>query len=111
MDSAYNVIIRPVVSERSFDLMAQNKYTFEVAKGAAKEEIATPCRLRPSQSVFATQLVLPAPGRRPLSPSPRATPSKSTARHLQPSKLCDLAPLIRGVYIWCRIVWIRSVPW
>ena len=40
MDSAYNVIIRPIVSERSFDLMAQNKYTFEVAKGAAKEEIA-----------------------------------------------------------------------
>lgn len=41
MNSAYNVIIRPVVSERSFDLMSQNKYTFEVAKQAPKEEIAT----------------------------------------------------------------------
>ena len=40
MNSAYNVIIRPVVSERSFDLMSQNKYTCEVAKQAPKEEIA-----------------------------------------------------------------------
>ena len=40
MNSAYNVIIRPVVSERSFDLMSQNKYTIEVAKQAPKEEIA-----------------------------------------------------------------------
>lgn len=39
MNSVYNVIIRPIVSERSYDQMAQNKYTFEVAKGAAKEEI------------------------------------------------------------------------
>ncbi|MGO4861521.1 50S ribosomal protein L23 [Atopobiaceae bacterium Sow4_H2] len=39
MNSVYNVIIRPVVSERTFDLMGQNKYTFEVAKGAPKEEI------------------------------------------------------------------------
>ena len=41
MNSAYNVIIRPVVSERSFDLMSDNKYTFEVAKDAPKEEIAS----------------------------------------------------------------------
>lgn len=40
MNSAYEVIIRPVVSERSFDMMGQNKYTFEVARQAAKEEIA-----------------------------------------------------------------------
>ena len=40
MNSVYNVIIRPVVSERSFDLMNQNKYTFEVAQQAPKEEIA-----------------------------------------------------------------------
>lgn len=40
MNSAYNVIIRPVISERSFDLMSQHKYTFEVAQNAAKEEIA-----------------------------------------------------------------------
>lgn len=39
MNSVYNVIIRPVVSERTFDLMGQNKYTFEVAKDAPKEEI------------------------------------------------------------------------
>ena len=40
MNSVYNVIIRPIVSERSFDLMEQGKYTFEVAKTASKEEIA-----------------------------------------------------------------------
>ena len=40
MNSAYNVIVRPIVSERSFDLMGQNKYTFEVAPSASKEEIA-----------------------------------------------------------------------
>lgn len=40
MNSAYNVIIRPVITERSTRLMEQNKYTFEVARRAAKEEIA-----------------------------------------------------------------------
>lgn len=40
MNSVYNVIIRPVVTERSYDLMEQGKYTFEVAKKAPKEEIA-----------------------------------------------------------------------
>lgn len=40
MNSVYNVIVRPIVSERSYDLMEQGKYTFEVAKGARKEEIA-----------------------------------------------------------------------
>ena len=40
MNSAYNVIIRPVISERSFDLMSQHKYTFEVAQNAAKEELS-----------------------------------------------------------------------
>lgn len=39
MNSAYEVIIRPIVSERSFDLINENKYTFEVAKNAPKEEI------------------------------------------------------------------------
>ena len=39
MNSVYNVIIRPVVSERTFDLMGQNKYTFEVAREANKIEI------------------------------------------------------------------------
>ena len=40
MNSVYNVIIRPIVSERSYDLMGENKYTFEVARTAPKEEIA-----------------------------------------------------------------------
>ena len=36
---AHNVIIRPVVSERSYALMEENKYTFEVAKDANKFQI------------------------------------------------------------------------
>lgn len=40
MNTPYEVIIRPVISERSFDLMDQGKYTFEVARTAPKEEIA-----------------------------------------------------------------------
>ena len=40
MKSAYEVIIRPVVTERSFDMMEQGKNTFEVARTAPKEEIA-----------------------------------------------------------------------
>ncbi|MDO5328797.1 MAG: 50S ribosomal protein L23 [Coriobacteriia bacterium] len=34
------VIIRPVISERSYDMMEQGKYTFEVAKDSNKIEIA-----------------------------------------------------------------------
>jgi large subunit ribosomal protein L23 len=40
MQTAYDVIIRPIVTERSFDLTEQGKYTFEVARTAPKEEIA-----------------------------------------------------------------------
>ena len=40
MNSKYNAIIRPVVTERSFDFMEQGKYTFEVVAKAPKEEIA-----------------------------------------------------------------------
>lgn len=34
------VIIRPVISERSYDMMEEGKYTFEVASDANKIEIA-----------------------------------------------------------------------
>lgn len=33
------IIIRPVISERSFDMMENGKYTFEVAKNSNKTEI------------------------------------------------------------------------
>jgi large subunit ribosomal protein L23 len=38
--NAHDIIIRPIVSEKSYDLMEQNRYTFEVAKDARKEQIA-----------------------------------------------------------------------
>ena len=37
--TAHEIIIRPVVSERSFSEMEQNKYTFEVRKAANKFQI------------------------------------------------------------------------
>ena len=41
MNSPHEVIIRPIVTERSFDQMSLNKYSFEVARSAPKEEIAS----------------------------------------------------------------------
>ena len=39
MKSAADIIVRPVVTERSLAGVADKKYTFEVAKGANKTEI------------------------------------------------------------------------
>ena len=39
MKDPHDVIIRPVVSEKSYALIEQNVYTFEVHKDAAKPEI------------------------------------------------------------------------
>ena len=39
MKSAYDVIIKPVISERSMDLAPEKKYTFKVAPDASKTEI------------------------------------------------------------------------
>lgn len=37
---SHDIIIRPVITEKSSSLMALNKYTFEVAKSANKIQIA-----------------------------------------------------------------------
>ena len=37
--TAHEIIIRPIVSERSYALMEENKYTFEVARNANKYQI------------------------------------------------------------------------
>lgn len=34
-----DIIIRPVISEKSYDMIAHNRYTFEVAKSASKPQI------------------------------------------------------------------------
>lgn len=39
MKSAYDIIIRPVISEESMSQLADKKYTFEVARDANKIEI------------------------------------------------------------------------
>ena len=40
MKDARDIIIRPIITEHSYDLIEQNKYTFEVARDANKIEIA-----------------------------------------------------------------------
>lgn len=40
MKDPREVIIRPVITEHSYDMMSNNVYTFEVAKEANKVEIA-----------------------------------------------------------------------
>ena len=39
MKSPYDIIIRPVLTEKSYDAMNGKKYAFEVAVGAGKTEI------------------------------------------------------------------------
>ena len=39
MRTAYDVIIKPVISERSMDQAAEKKYTFKVASDANKSEV------------------------------------------------------------------------
>ncbi len=39
MKSAYDIIKKPVLTEKSYDAMADRKYTFEVAINANKTEI------------------------------------------------------------------------
>ena len=40
MKTAHDIIIRPVITESSMDMMSQKKYVFEVRKDATKPEIA-----------------------------------------------------------------------
>jgi len=39
MQRAYEIIIRPILTEKSYGLMQERKYTFEVTKDATKPEI------------------------------------------------------------------------
>lgn len=39
MKSPYDIVLSPIVTERSMDVMEDNKYTFRVAKNANKIEI------------------------------------------------------------------------
>lgn len=40
MKSAYDIIIRPIITEAAMDMLSAKKYVFEVAKDANKSEIA-----------------------------------------------------------------------
>ncbi len=40
MKFVQDIIIRPLITERSMDMIAEKKYSFEVAKSATKPEIA-----------------------------------------------------------------------
>ncbi|MBA4370500.1 MAG: 50S ribosomal protein L23 [Coriobacteriaceae bacterium] len=40
MADARDVLVRPIVSEKSYEMINHNRYTFEVAKTATKPQIA-----------------------------------------------------------------------
>ena len=40
MKDARDIILRPIVSEKSYEMINHNRYTFEVAKTASKPQIA-----------------------------------------------------------------------
>ena len=52
MKSVYDVIIRPIVSERTMAGSAQRKYTFEVAKDATKIDIC-----RAAEEIFGIKVL------------------------------------------------------
>ena len=41
MSDARQIVMRPIVSEKSYAMIGDNRYTFEVAKGATKPQIAS----------------------------------------------------------------------
>lgn len=41
MKDARQIVIRPIISEKSYEMIEHNRYTFEVAKEAKKPEIAS----------------------------------------------------------------------
>ena len=41
MSDPRHIVIRPVISEKSYDMIEHNRYTFEVAKTATKPQIAS----------------------------------------------------------------------
>ena len=41
--TAYDIIVRPIITEKSMYGAQEKKYTFEVAKGATKIDIARAC--------------------------------------------------------------------
>lgn len=41
MKSPYDIVLSPIVTEKSMDILNDNKYTFRVAKNANKAEIKT----------------------------------------------------------------------
>ena len=79
MKDPREVIIRPVITEHSYDMMNKNTYTFEVAKDSNKVEIrqaieaifnvtvtkVNTLNANRSRSAFVCSRVAPAPGRRP----------------------------------------------
>ncbi|MBQ5973399.1 MAG: 50S ribosomal protein L23 [Oscillospiraceae bacterium] len=52
MKSVYDVIIRPIVSERSMSGAGEKKYTFEVARDASKVEIR-----RAAEEIFGVKVL------------------------------------------------------
>ena len=88
MKAAQDIILTPVITERSVDDMAESKYTFKVAKDANKVEIA-----KAAEELFQVQVLkvntvnctghTKRMGRRLSSPSIRSRLRTRTARSVR----------------------------
>ena len=79
MKAAQDIILTPVITERSVDDMAESKYTFKVAKDANKVEIA-----KAAEELFQVQVLKVNTVTAPVTPSVWAEASASvrTSRRL-----------------------------
>ena len=78
MANVYDIIIRPIITERSMVDVANKKYVFEVAKDAGKSTRSTSAA-RPSASAPAAWAI-PAAGRRPMCSSLKIPRPSSCSR-------------------------------
>ena len=67
MKTAYDVIIRPIITEQSMEDLDIKKYAFEVAKDANKIEIKKATSAPRPSARAPTPWARPLPGKRPLS--------------------------------------------
>ncbi len=79
MKDARDIIKRPIITEKSYDLMTQNKYTFEVDKKANKIEIKKACESLFEVKVAKVNIINVRPKKRRVGRHEGFTPSMKKA--------------------------------
>jgi len=79
MKDARDIIKRPIITEKSYDLMNEGKYTFEVDKKANKIEIKQACEKLFEVKVSKVNVINVRPKRRRVGRYEGLTPAKKKA--------------------------------